>query len=79
MERLSITSEIGVLKRVVLHTPGAEIEAMTPREAEQDLYNDIIPLQAVLEEYTTLKEFLSQVAHVYELSEILAQSLEDTG
>lgn len=79
MERLSITSEIGVLKRVILHTPGAEIEAMTPREAEQDLYNDIIPLQAVLHEYTALKEFLSQVAHVYELSDVLMESLEDTG
>ena len=45
MNQLAINSEIGRLRKVILHTPGLEIESMTPREAEKDLYNDIIPLQ----------------------------------
>lgn len=79
MNQLAIHSEIGKLRRVILHTPGPEIESMTPREAEQDLYNDIIPLQAVLGEYTQLKDFLAQVAEVRELEDILADCLADAG
>ncbi len=67
MVGLNITSEIGVLKRVILHTPGPEVEAMTPKEADADLYNDIIPLSAVRAEYDVLKAFLSSVAEVFEL------------
>ena len=48
MNSLSIESELGILKRVIIHTPGPEIEAMTPGDAEKDLYNDIIPLDSVL-------------------------------
>lgn len=79
MDPLAIDSEIGRLKRVVLHTPGMEIEAMTPEEAERDLYNDIIPLDSVLGEYMELKRFLSSVAEVRELTDLLAECLEDTG
>ena len=79
MEALAIESEIGRLKRVVLHTPGEEIEAMTPEEAERDLYNDIIPLESVLGEYVELKRFLSAVAEVRELADILAECLEEIG
>ncbi len=78
MPSLNITSEIGVLKRVILHSPGPEIEAMTPKEAEQDLYNDIIPLSAVRGEFDRLKAFLDTVAQTYELSELLGQALADS-
>jgi arginine deiminase len=79
MGNLAIDSEIGTLRRVVLHTPGDEIEAMTPEEAEKDLYNDIIPLESVLNEYVHLKKFLSTVAEVFELTDILAACLVDIG
>lgn len=79
MNQLVINSEIGRLRKVILHTPGLEIESMTPREAEKDLYNDIIPLQAVLGEYTQLKEFLSTVSDVHELVDLLADCLADAG
>ncbi len=79
MKALSIGSEIGKLKRVILHTPGPEIEAMTPEEAEKDLYNDIIPLGSVLDEYLQLKRFLGLVAEVHELLDLLAECLDDVG
>jgi len=77
MRSLSIESEIGALRRVILHTPGQEIEAMTPGEAEKDLYNDIIPLGSVLNEYIRLKKFLSSVAEVHELLDLLGDCLVD--
>jgi arginine deiminase len=79
MLNLGIDSEIGRLKRVIIHSPGPEIEAMKPRDAEQDLYNDIIPLDAVRKEYSLLKTFLETIAQVYELTELLADCLKDIG
>jgi arginine deiminase len=79
MPSLNVTSEIGALKRVIIHSPGPEVEAMTPKEAEADLYNDIIPLATVRAEYDTLKAFLGSVAQTFELKDLLAQTLSDTG
>jgi arginine deiminase len=79
MGGLNITSEIGALKRVIIHSPGPEVEAMTPKEAEADLYNDIIPLQAMRSEFDVLKAFLGRVAEVHDLKDLLAQVLADAG
>jgi arginine deiminase len=79
MAGLKVTSEIGKLRRVMVHSPGPEVEAMTPKEAEADLYNDIIPLSAMLAEFEVLKSFLGVVAEVLELKDLLAQSLADAG
>lgn len=73
--RLNVRSETGRLKRVIVHTPGSEVEAMRPSRAEEDLYNDIIPMDIVQGEHAELKGFLSSVAEVYELKDILAESL----
>ncbi len=75
MPGLNITSEIGELRKVILHSPGPEVEAMTPGEAAQDLYNDIVPLGAVRREHDRLAAFLAKVATTYELEELLAQCL----
>jgi arginine deiminase len=74
--RLNVRSETGRLKRVIVHTPGPEVEAMRPSRAEEDLYNDIIPMDIVQAEHAQLKGFLSSVAEVYELKDILAESLQ---
>ena len=75
MPGLRVGSEIGTLRRVLLHSPGSEVEAMTPKEAEADLYNDIIPLKAMRAEYDVLKAFLGTVAETRELVDVLAESL----
>ncbi len=73
--RLSVRSETGRLRRVIVHTPGSEVEAMRPSRAEEDLYNDIIPMDIVQAEHAELKGFLSTVATVHELKDVLAESL----
>jgi len=55
------------------------VEAMTPKEAEADLYNDIIPLAAMRAEFNVLKAFLSKVSAVLELKDLLAETLVDAG
>ncbi len=75
MNTLNITSETGRLRRVIVHSPGHEVEAMRPSKAEEDLYNDIIHVDVVRKEHAELKGFLGKVAEVYEVSELLEQSL----
>jgi hypothetical protein len=70
---LYIDSEIGRLEKVLIHSPGREIEAMTPERAEKVLYNDIIPLSVVSAEHRKLKAFLSLVSRVYEVGDLLRE------
>ncbi len=76
---LYIDSETATLKRVLIHSPGKEIELMTPKAAEQVLYKDIIPRTVVEREYSVLKALLKMEAEVYELSDLLRTVLQDRG
>jgi len=74
---LYIDSEIGELEEVIIHTPGQEIEVITPLTAEKLLYNDIIPLSVVRKQYTILRDFLSLVAKTVEVKDVLLKVLEE--
>ncbi len=74
-----IESEIAPLEAVIVHRPGSEIEQMTPERAGLLLYNDIVPLSAVSTEYSSLVDVLSREAHVFEIADLLAASLEEAG
>jgi arginine deiminase len=73
-----LDSEIGHLTRVIVHSPGAEIERMTPESARQLLYHDIIPISVVSREHEKLKSFLSLVADVLEVRELATSVVEAT-
>ncbi len=70
-----IDSEINRLKRVIIHSPGHEIEAMSPATARHELYNDIIPLSVVAEEHRELSGFLSLISQVSQVRDLLAEIL----
>jgi len=46
-----VTSEFGELEGVIVHTPGLEVEEMTPETAKRALYSDILNLSVAREEY----------------------------
>jgi len=48
---VNVQSEIGKLNGVIIHTPGEEVENMTPENAERALYSDIINLSIARKEY----------------------------
>ncbi|WP_018526461.1 arginine deiminase [Alkalispirochaeta alkalica] len=75
--RLAIESEISPLSSVVLHSPGAEIEAMTPSTAEELLYNDIIPLSVMQTHHRQFKEVLELFCDVHELTDLATRALQD--
>lgn len=75
--RVAITSEIGKLEKVILHSPGFEVEEMTPKSAEQVLYNDILPLPIIAEDHRELKQILNMVTNVYEVKDLLIDVLNN--
>ena len=73
---ISLDSEIGALQTVVVHTPGQEMENMTPATAAEVLYDDILNLPLALAEHNQLTGVLGQVAEVVELHDLLTDVLE---
>jgi arginine deiminase len=73
---IRLDSEIGALETVVVHTPGQEMENMTPATAAAVLYDDILSLPLALQEHRQLTGVLGQVARVLELQDLLAEVLD---
>lgn len=73
---LNIQSEVGKLEAVILHYPGAEVENMTPRNAQRALYSDILNLSIARKEYDQLQGVLQKTSRVYEVSDLLTKVLE---
>jgi len=76
-EHIAIDSEIGTLRRVLVHRPGQEIENMTPAMAAEVLYDDILNLPLADEEHRQLTGVLRRVATVYELCDVLSEVLDE--
>ncbi|SHF65770.1 arginine deiminase [Mariniphaga anaerophila] len=72
-----INSEIGKLEGVVIHTPGSEVENMTPENAERALYSDILNLSIASQEYAQLSGVLKKIAQVFEVKQLLTEVLEN--
>ena len=77
MTNVRVCSEVGVLEKVVIHSPGREIEVMTPETAQEVLYNDILTLPVVAEDHNGLKSVLRKITKVYELKGLLVDILKD--
>ncbi|HCT29841.1 MAG TPA: arginine deiminase [Bacteroidales bacterium] len=72
---ISINSEVGELEGVILHTPGAEVENMTPQNAQRALYSDILNLSIARKEYSQLSGVLSKVSKTYQVQDLLCKVL----
>lgn len=75
--KIDVCSEIGELDGVIIHTPGLEVEEMTPENAERALYSDILNLSVAGEEYATFKKVLNKITSTYEVKDLLADILTD--
>ncbi|MCR4828845.1 MAG: arginine deiminase [Bacteroidales bacterium] len=75
--RVNVSSEIGRLRAVLLHRPGVEIERMTPSNATEALYSDILNKRIVDEEYRHFSGVFERVAKVFYVQDVLEQLLDD--
>ena len=61
----------------MLHSPGLEVENMTPQNAQRALYSDILNLSIAQSEYAQLEGVLSKVAKVYKVTDLLTKVLDN--
>lgn len=72
------TSEIGRLRKVVLHRPGRELENLMPDYLERLLFDDIPYLKEAQREHDAFADCLrSQGVEVVYLTDLVAESLTD--
>ncbi len=72
-----VNSEIGKLEHVLIHTPGIEVENMTPETAHNYLFSDILNLQVLQKEYSYFKKVLQKVTEVHEIGDLLTDVLRN--
>jgi arginine deiminase len=75
--KVNVTSEFGELEGVIVHTPGLEVEEMTPETAKRALYSDILNLSVAAAEYRQLKGVLSRVSECFEVTDLLTEILKN--
>lgn len=73
MPRVHVTSEIGALRSVLVHTPGKELVAVTPGTRQEYLYDDIIDLEIAQREHRRLVAVLERFAEVHEVRDSLVE------
>lgn len=76
--KLSVTSEIGRLKSVLVHLPGREIDLMVPPMMNQLLFDDILYGQVAREEHRRFQQLIRYVAdEIVEIVDLLEEVFED--
>ncbi|HKT09462.1 MAG TPA: arginine deiminase family protein [Gemmatimonadaceae bacterium] len=68
-----VTSEIGSLRSVLVHTPGPELLAVTPANREDYLYDDIVDLENAEREHRRFVAILERFARVHYVRDLLAE------
>ena len=69
--KVRVTSEIGTLGAVLVHTPGPELMAVTPRTREDFLYDDIIEAETARREHQRFIAILERFSKVYQVRDLL--------
>ena len=74
--KVNVNSEIGKLQHVLVHTPGPELEKVTPENAHSFLFSDILNMQVAQKEYGYFKRVLQKVTQVHEIGDLLTDILK---
>ena len=75
---INVTSEIGRLKKVMLHRPGREIENLVPEYLGRLLFDDIPYLKVAREEHDRFAEILRENGvEVLYLEELVSEAIDD--
>jgi arginine deiminase len=78
MDALRVDSEVGVLRRVLLHRPGLELRRLTPSNCEDLLFDDVLWVKRARQEHDAFADSLrDRGIEVLLVSELLAETLKD--
>lgn len=76
---ISVHSEIDTLKKVIIHRPDSGISRVSPKNAENLLFDDIVHLPLMQQEYDVFKEVLNIFVgeeNVLEAEDLILESLK---
>jgi arginine deiminase len=74
--RLWVSSEVGRLRRVILHRPGMELRRLTPSNRAELLFDDAVWVERAIEEHDAFAEVLrSRAVEVLYVEDLLAEAL----
>jgi arginine deiminase len=74
--RLYVGSEIGHLRRVILHRPGLELRRLTPANKDELLFDDVLWVKRARQEHDAFADALEESGvEVLYLHELLAETL----
>jgi len=73
-----VTSEIGALRTVLVHSPGRELLAVTPSTRAEFLYDDIVDADLAKREHRRFVQVLERFCEVLHVRDLLAEVLEDS-
>lgn len=77
MSRLNVQSEIGELKKVLLHRPGRELENLTPKRLKSLLFDDIPWLDKAREEHDAFAQIFKDAGvEVLYLVDLVQEALD---
>jgi arginine deiminase len=72
-----VTSEIGTLRSVIVHSPGGELDAVTPGNRKEYLYDDVVDGERARREHHRFVAVLERFATVHQVRDLLAEILDD--
>jgi arginine deiminase len=73
-----VTSEIGALRTVLVHSPGNELLAVTPSTRADFLYDDIVDADLAKREHRRFVQVLERFCEVLHVRDLLTDVLEDS-
>lgn len=78
--KLSVTSETGLLKGVIVHTPGAEVSLVNPELKDELLFDDIIFEDDARQEHIDMLDIfraaMPEEGNIYQITRLLLECFE---
>ena len=77
---INVSSEIGILQKVIVHRPDDGIARVSPKRAEELLFDDIVFLPQMQKEHDVLTDILAAFLgkeNVLEITDLLEQTIAD--
>ena len=75
--QLGVHSEVGVLRTVLVHRPGLELERLTPRNKDDLLFDDVLWVKRARQEHDAFCDALAERGiQVLEVRHLLAETIE---
>ena len=78
MNEFRVDSEVGKLRKVLVHRPGLELRRLTPSNHDELLFDDVLWVRRAVEQHDEFASIMrDRGVEVFYLGELLAQTLDE--